>query len=126
MGKVNAPIPTEHQEQVALIEWWDRGAGHAWGLSIYHLFAIPNAGAGASRGQAGKMKAEGARSGIPDLFLAVPRGQWHGMFIEMKRKRDGRVSFAQEVAMLSLGKNYLCVVANGADEAMRAIRKYLA
>lgn len=119
------PLPTEHQEQCALIEWWDRGGHHAYGLTIYHLFAIPNAGAGASRGQAGKMRAEGARAGIPDLFLAVPRGEWGGMFIEMKR-RDGKPSFAQEVAMLALGKRYRCVVARGYDEAVGAIHDYLA
>jgi hypothetical protein len=31
----------------------------------------PNAGAGAQRGQAGKMKAEGVKAGVPDTFLAV-------------------------------------------------------
>jgi hypothetical protein len=119
-----APIPTEHDEQCVVIEWWDRGVARR-GLPIHALFAIPNAGAGASRGQAGKMKAEGARSGVPDLFLAAPRGRWHGLFIEMKRRDGGRVSFPQQVVMDSFGKDYRCVVAKGADEAMQAIRQYL-
>jgi hypothetical protein len=123
--QLKPPIPSEHQEQSVVILWWDRIALQRWPLTIYHLFAIPNAGAGASRGQAGKMKAEGARSGIPDLFLAVPRGEWAGMFIEMKR-RDGKPSFAQEVAMMALGKRYKCVVCRGADEAIKAITEYLA
>lgn len=121
-------IPTEHEEQVTLIDLWDRGGmAHAYGLTIYHLFAIPNAGAGASRGQAGKMKAEGTRAGIPDLFLAVPRLDHAGLFIEMKRRDGGRVSLEQSLAMKALsGRGYKCVVAKGADEAARHIREYLA
>lgn len=120
-------IPTEHDEQVALIDWWNNGAAHAYGLTIYHLFAIPNAGAGASKGQAGKMKAEGTRAGIPDLFLAVPRLQCPGLFIEMKRRDGGRLSLEQQLAIQALSRQgYRCVVCKGADEAIRAIRDYLA
>lgn len=108
-----------------MIQWWDYAA-HAFGLTIYHLFAIPNAGAGASRGQAGKMKAEGARSGIPDLFLAAPGHDGaHGLFVEMKRRVNSRTSFGQDVAMKALSMHYRCVVAYGADEAIAAIRGHL-
>lgn len=37
-----------------------------------------------TKGQAGKAKAQGMRAGIPDIFLPVPRGNWHGLYIEMK------------------------------------------
>ncbi len=56
----------------------------------YHcLFAIPNgaqlAGNKATRArQMNKLKAEGLKPGVSDLFLMVARGGYHGMFIEMK------------------------------------------
>ncbi len=54
------------------------------------IHAIPNGG---SRGDSqksraihgGKMKAEGVRKGIPDIFLPWPSGNWHGLYIELKR-----------------------------------------
>ena len=73
----------EHDAQVAVIQWWAY-AHKGFGLPEFALFAVPNAGAGAQRGQAGKMKAEGARSGIPDLLLPVARGAYRGLCIEMK------------------------------------------
>ena len=125
-------IPTEHQEQVTVIDWWNITCKR-FGLPASALFAIPNAGAGAQRGQAGKMKAEGVRRGIPDLFLAVPRTaaspnlltRYHGMFIEMKR-RGKRATDEQEQEMNALmRRGYWCVTCDSADGAMRAITAYL-
>jgi hypothetical protein len=58
------------------------------------LFAIPNGGL-RSKATAGKMKAEGVRSGVPDLFLAFVQAEdwttehvWPGLWIEMKVGRN--------------------------------------
>jgi hypothetical protein len=47
------------------------------------LFAIPNGGH-RHKVVAAKMKAEGAKAGVPDLLLAVPTSKYAGLFIEMK------------------------------------------
>ena len=75
---VDSAINTEHSEQVTLIEWWDMAA------NIFHtpkelLFAIPNGGK-RSPVTGSILKAEGVRRGIPDLMLAIPRGNYHGLF----------------------------------------------
>jgi len=41
-----------------------------------------------------KLKKEGVKRGIPDIFLPCARGGSHGLFIEMKA-RDGKVSEEQ-------------------------------
>lgn len=115
---------SEHQEQCAVIEWWSYFAATV-GLPAFALFAIPNAGAGAQSGQAGKMKAEGVRAGVPDLCLAVARNGFHGLYIEMK-SADGVVRPHQTEVMKYLeSAGYRVVVCYGADRAMTSIKNYL-
>lgn len=114
----------EHKEQVTLMQWWAM-ACHQFGVSEQCLFAIPNGGqrnviTGA------QLKAEGVRAGVPDLFLAVPKQQNHGLFIEMKKAKGGHVSEAQK-GMISMIQElgYACHVCHGWIEAKDAIERYL-
>lgn len=52
----------------------------------YH---IPNSGAGSQRGQAGKMKAMGAKAGVSDIHYPVSRSDYHGLWIELKSLKKG-------------------------------------
>ena len=60
-------------------------------LEWFH--AIPNGG---SRGDDDKsrkirgaqLKAEGVRQGVADTFLPWPSGDWHGLYIEMKKPTE--------------------------------------
>ena len=57
-------IPTEHEEQRELVRWFRQ----TWpGVRI---FAIPNGGA-RSPATAGRLKAEGVSSGVPDLLATM-------------------------------------------------------
>ena len=111
---------SEHQEQVMLITWFRM----QYKQYKYHLWAIPNGG---SRHivTAVNLKAEGVLAGVSDLFLMIPKGEYHGMFIEMKAK-TGSVSDKQKEFMSAASSmNYLAVVCYGFDEAKTAITKYL-
>ena len=114
----------EHTEQVLLMKWW--GFAHqVYKIPERLLFAIPNGG---NRNviTAANLKAEGVRAGIPDLFLAVPRGGFGGLFIEMKKQKGGRVSDKQKTALSILEEQgYMAVVARGWSEARRTIENYL-
>lgn len=44
---------------------------------------IPNGGS-RSAVTAAKLKGEGVRAGVWDIFLPVPRGGFHGLYVEMK------------------------------------------
>jgi hypothetical protein len=122
-------LPTEHQEQVSVIAWWDRIYAPAHKLDYRLLFAIPNGGernvvAGA------KLKAEGMRRGAPDLLLAIPKYEalattTYGLYIEMKRQ-DGYADKEQKDyhAVLRV-EGYRVEVCRGSAAAIKVIEEYL-
>ncbi len=71
----------EHAEQAALL-YWVR-LHEARYPELRWLYAVPN-GRGRSKSEAGKLKAEGVKRGVPDLALDVARDGYHGLRIEMK------------------------------------------
>ena len=124
VNRVNtAGQASESREQQALFRWWD----------IYRsqypaalMFAVPNGGARSAITGA-RLKAEGVLAGVPDVFLAFPAGGLHGLFIEMKRQKGGRVSPAQKAVMQALRmQGYEVAVCHGWQEARGCIEQYLA
>lgn len=116
-------LPTEGAEQATLFSWAKMQSGKHPELRL--LFHIPNGG---SRGkaEAGRFKAEGVKSGVPDLFLPTARYPWNGLFIELKRQKGGRVSDAQRLWLDALeGEGYRVAVACGWKEAAQIIMDYL-
>lgn len=114
---------TEHQEQAALMQV-ARLHEKKWPeLALLH--AIPNGGQ-RHVAVAAKLKAEGVKAGIPDLFLPVPRGNAHGLYIELKAK-GGNVSDSQRKMLAALAaQGYACLVCYGWEPAWEEIQKYLA
>lgn len=89
------------------------------------LMAIPNGGY-RSKTTARTMKAEGQLAGVPDMFLAVPINGYHGMWIEMKNGKAGRVSDLQKEMMERLSnQGYMCYVCRTTDEFIEAVKNYL-
>lgn len=115
----------EHTEQVSLMKWWSL-ACKSFGIPEQLLFAIPNGGH-RNIVTATKLKAEGVRAGVPDLFLAYPTPHGgRGLFIEMKKAKGGRVSNDQGVMIFNLANvGYHCVVCHGWVEAKDAIERYM-
>jgi hypothetical protein len=114
--------PTEHQEQSAVFAW-ARLREARW-PELRLLFAVPNA---AKRGVrlAAYMKAEGLRSGVPDMFLPVPRGGFTGLAIEQKIK-GGEVSDNQEWWLEHLAaEGWKACVSWSAGETIELIEGYL-
>lgn len=123
LPKDNRLLPKEGQEQAALMSWAQMQSWRWPELAL--LFHIPNGG-GRSKAEAGRFKAEGVKAGVPDLFLPVPRGEYHGLFIELKRIDGGRVSAAQMTWIQNLSdQGYRAVVCNGWECAAKVIGDYL-
>lgn len=116
-------IPTEAQEQTTLFQWAGMMAGKWPELRLLH--AIPNGG---SRNpiEARHLKEQGVKPGIPDVFLPVARGGYHGLYIEMKRRKGGRVSVEQKKMILALrDQGFRAEVCEGWEAARDTICEYL-
>lgn len=89
------------------------------------LFAIPNGGGRTPRDGA-KLKSEGVLPGVPDLMVAEARGGYHGLFIEMKRSKGGKLSDKQIAVLATLAHNgYKTAVCAGCEEAWKEFEAYM-
>lgn len=168
---------SEHGEQTALFAWAAVARLHGFAVAfawadgadlppapetpalpaLAWLHAIPNGG---SRGddersraiRGGNMKAEGARSGVADIFLPVPvygmlayaacvevqETQWHGLYIEMKKpslepkKADAKGGLSDDqIAFRDFAKDQgygwvVCYTWRSAAETIRAYMEWKA
>lgn len=88
---------TEHGHQAALMCWSQQNLDKY--PELKWLTAIPNGGY-RDKITAAKLKAEGVKSGVPDLCLLIKRGMYAALWIELKRpasegKKVGIVSSSQ-------------------------------
>ena len=72
------------------------------------------------------LKAMGMSSGVADMFFSVPRGTFHGLYIEFKtatgRQSDKQKRFEEKVKE----QHYAYIVCRSSEEAKEQIIKYLA
>ena len=71
---------------------------------------------------------QGLKKGVPDNFIAEPRGKYNGLFIELKRAKKSlsKKSEEQKRWIKALNeKGYKAVFCYGAEEAKREVLKYL-
>ncbi|WP_409311410.1 VRR-NUC domain-containing protein [Pectobacterium sp. B1J-3] len=113
----------ELEEQAALIEWAALTTVNGIRPGRY-LIHIPNEG---KRGPKAARDAKrlGMKKGVHDLFLALPRSGYSGLWIEMKAI-DGRVTPAQlEWQELMRSAGYRAEICYGFDAARSEIERYL-
>lgn len=107
--KYTMPPPTEDVEQMCLFRWADAQSGKYPELSL--MYHIPNGGK-RGKAEAGRFRAMGVKSGVPDIFLPIKGTTYNfdcpyevhysGLYIELKRQRGGTVSAAQKQWIASL------------------------
>jgi hypothetical protein len=114
----NAP---ETKEQQALYNW----ASMVPVLKDF-IFAIPNGGSRSGPREGARFKAEGVRPGVPDLMIAYPARGYHGLFIELKKRKGGRLTPAQNDWLTKLEDvGYFTKCCYGWDEARELIEWYM-
>jgi hypothetical protein len=114
----------EHNEQVMLFAWARVMESQRPELEL--LFAVPNGGRRDAVTGA-RLKAEGVKAGVPDVWLPVARGGYHGLVIELKANVKGRATREQVEWMRRLEEQgYYVALACGGEAARKLIMSYLA
>lgn len=62
---------------------------------------------------------------MPDVFLPVPHGKFHGLFIEMKAPKGKTSKYQEEWLSELAAKGYDTAVCVGFDEARKKIMEYI-
>jgi hypothetical protein len=105
----------EHKLQVAICNYLY--------LCGYEFFAIPNGGLRNIK-VAAKLKQEGVKAGVADLFVALSNGKYHGLFIEVKvgknKQQPNQKIFEQKV----LENGYQYKLVRSIDDMIAVIREY--
>lgn len=120
------PMPKKQQHEAAEQEKLFRWAAFMVGKhpELELLYHIPNGGSRDVR-EAANLKRQGVKSGVPDLCLPVPRGKFHGLYIEMKYGKNKPTE--KQRAWLTALKNqgYAVAVCYSWEQAQTVICKYL-
>lgn len=113
---------SEATEQERLISWASWQQNRFPELKL--LFHIPNGGSRNTL-EAANLKRQGVKAGVPDLFLPVAKGTYHGLFIEMKWGKNTVTDKQDEWLHDLTVQGYKAAVCYGADEAIEIITNYL-
>ena len=109
----------ESSEQIALFDWIRLKPD----LSKY-AFSIPNESKrNPITGHI--MKRMGMRSGVSDLFIAIPTAPYHGLFIELKAGKNKATPSQLEFIKDMRSQGYCAEVCVGAEAAIKLIMDYL-
>lgn len=88
------------------------------------LHAIPNGGL-RDPATAARMKAEGVKRGVFDIFLPKPIGKRHGLYIEMKTSMGVASGEQKEFANYCIDNAYAIAICRSWQEAIQEINLYL-
>ncbi len=113
---------TEHGEQCAVIDWCRLMEGR-WPELVW-IHASANGGKRSIKTGA-DLKASGVLAGVCDLFLPCPRGEYHGLFIEMKIKPNRPTADQVRFIDAMNAAGYAAWVCFSSDEAIDVIENYL-
>ena len=115
----------EGEEQAQLIKLF-RAAYPEVGLLLIH---VPNGGSRKNAYEGWRLKEQGVRAGVSDLFVPGARGGFFGLWIEFKAAppNDAAVSDKQEewVALMQ-AQGYAAHICLGVDAALSVLSEYMA
>jgi hypothetical protein len=89
------------------------------------LYCASAGGMWTSDSQRIKMARTGYVKGFPDLFIYEPRGEFHGLAIEMKKVKGSKIEPEQVQWQEQLrNRGYASYICKGNEEAIKVIDEY--
>lgn len=110
----------EDNIQRSCIEWFDMQYPKL-GKLLYH---IPNGGKRNAR-EASRFKRQGVRPGVADLFLSIPSGNHHGLYIEVKSSKGKQTDNQKEFETIVEKHGYPYRVIRSLDSFIELIKSYM-
>jgi len=121
--KLKPYVPTELEDQQIIFAWAKLHEQKHPELKLLHSTLN---GIRLPIGLAVKAKRSGNKPGCPDIYLDVARHGFHGLRMELKRTKGGRLTEDQEWWIGRLvEQHYKVEVPKGAQEAITCICDYL-
>ena len=133
MQKIKASdlqCPTESQEQQTLFRFCSVELSRYPELEM--LAHIPNEGK-RTKSTGGRLKKEGLRKGYPDIVLNISRQEYHGLFLELKRKRGSKITKEQKEWIIKLNRQgneawefiYAYLTCDKSDGSKNTVKDYI-
>lgn len=69
-------------------------------------------------------KQMGVKPGVPDVFMAVPHGDYHGLFIEFKAGKNSLTQMQNEMMLNLRQKGYMAEACYSVEDAIEIVRSY--
>ena len=105
----------EHHIQVAICQYLD--------LVKIPFFAVANGGM-RNIIVAKKLKAEGVKAGVADLFLMIPNKIFHGLFIEVKTPVGRQQPSQKDFEKIAFDSGYCYEVVRSLDDLINCLETY--
>jgi len=114
---------SEYEHQVQVFEWAKMMEVQKPELKLLNASLM---GVHVSLKLLNKYKKAGVKKGYPDLFLPVPRGEHHGLFIELKKIGGRKPKDEQKQWLEDLqAQGYDCYTCFGSEQTIFVIISYL-
>jgi hypothetical protein len=106
----------EHKLQVAICKYLDIA-------EKFPFFAIPNGGARHVL-VAVKLKMEGVKRGVADMFWMISNDKWNGIFVEVKTKKGIKSEYQREFEKQAIAHNYYYAVVRSIEDCIILLEKF--
>ncbi len=87
------------------------------------MFSVPNGGYRTPKA-ANMMSYEGQKSGVQDIVVALPRGKYHGLFLEVKTEKGAASKIQKETQDRFARVGYCCLIEKGFERCLMSLIDY--
>jgi hypothetical protein len=106
----------EHRLQVSICKWLDL-------TQNFPFFSVPNGGK-RNIVVAVKLKMEGVKAGVADMFWMISNDNWNGLFVEVKTAKGVKSADQRAFEKLAIAHGYYYAVVRSIDDCIELLNKY--